>query len=264
VIARPPAAPRLAHAKSPRGTRVLTVLEPGAASSYEAAVAALVPYIERSLLASVVANRAMLINSVPPSFRLEPWRAARDRFAREARRLAAGAGALLVADVRSCYPSIGVEVVYRRLRSLGCPPESASALRCLLESFRFVGVSGLPIGPEPSAVLANAVLSEADEALAAVGAAHLRWVDDFFVFTRNARVAEAALRALRRSLSRTGLELAEDKTLLVEGRSDILTAIRRCGISANGPGYHRDDAHPVPGVEDPHALVSAERGVDPG
>jgi hypothetical protein len=242
VIARPPAAPRLAHAKSPRGTRVLTVLEPGAASSYEAAVAALVPYIERSLLASVVANRAMLINSVPPSFRLEPWRAARDRFAREARRLAAGAGALLVADVRSCYPSIGVEVVYRRLRSLGCPPESASALRCLLESFRFVGVSGLPIGPEPSAVLANAVLSEADEALA----------------------AEAALRALRRSLSRTGLELAEDKTLLVEGRSDILTAIRRCGISANGPGYHRDDAHPVPGVEDPHALVSAERGVDPG
>jgi hypothetical protein len=241
----------------------MTVLDQGAAASYEAAVAALVPCIERSLLASVVANRAVVVGSVPPSFRLEPWRDARARFACGARRLVAGGGAMLVADVRSCYPSIGSDVVYRRLSHLGCALERARAIRCLLESFRSAGVPGLPIGPEPSAVLANAVLSEADEALAALGADHLRWVDDFFVFTHDIRAGEAALRALRRSLSGAGLELAEDKTLLVEGRFDMLAAIRRCGISANGPGYHRGDAHPVPGVEDSHALVSAEGRVDP-
>jgi hypothetical protein len=205
VTARPTDGPRLVQIDGRRGTRLLTVLAPGAAASYEAAVAVVVPDVERSLLAGVVANRAKLVRSVPPSLRLEPWRAARARFAREARRLVLCAGAMLVADVRSCYPSIGFEVVCRRLRRLGCLPEHVEELRRLLESFGLSGVSGLPIGPDPSAVLANAVLSEADEALAAVGVAHLRWVDDFFVFTHDVQLAEDALFALRRGLRRSGL-----------------------------------------------------------
>ncbi|MEW6060262.1 MAG: RNA-directed DNA polymerase [Actinomycetota bacterium] len=240
------------------------MLDPEAATSYEAAVAALVPSIERSLLPGVLANRARLIRSVPLSLRLEPWRAARERLAREARRLIAHAGAMLVADVRSCYPSIGSQAVLRRLRALGCPPDTASELRFRLESFERAGIPGLPIGPEPSAVLANAVLSEADNALAALGADHLRWVDDFFVFAPDAHAAKAALGALRRGLDSAGLELAEEKTRLVEGRPHIVAAVSRCAVSAVEPGYHRaGHAHPVQGIEDPHALAPTGGRVGP-
>jgi hypothetical protein len=265
VTTCPLARPRAARAQESRAARLLTVLEPGAATSYEAAVAVLVPFIERSLSASVVANRATLVSSVPPSLRLEPWQAARQRFAREAGRLVRFAGAMLVADVRSCYASIGSQMVSRRLLVLGCPHPEIGVIRSLIESFQGAGVPGLPIGPDPSAVLANAVLSEMDESLASLGAEHLRWVDDFFVFTPNAEAALAAHAALRRALRRVGLELADEKTRLVQGRPEILAAACRCGVSASGPSYHRDDdADPLQSVEDPHALLPTDGGVGPG
>ena len=95
---------------------------------------------------------------------LAPYRTARRRFHQEYRALAA---ALLVgrADVRECFPSISGRAVERALLRLGCHPSHVVPVRRLLDRFIERGIPGLPVGPPASAVLAKAVLAEADRAL---------------------------------------------------------------------------------------------------
>jgi hypothetical protein len=80
-------------------------------------------------------------------------------------------------------------------------------------------VRGLPIGPEPSAVLANAVLAEMDGAIRRAGARHLRWVDDVFLWGTRADVRRA-LGALDDALSRAGLALHPEKTRVLADRHE--------------------------------------------
>ncbi len=49
---------------------------------------------------------------------------------------------------------------------------------------------GLPVGPEASAMLASAVLSDADDAIESEGVLHVRWVDDFLIRVRDERHGE--------------------------------------------------------------------------
>jgi Reverse transcriptase (RNA-dependent DNA polymerase). len=89
-------------------------------------------------------------------------------------------------------------------------------LLALLARLQDEGVKGLPIGPEPSAVLANLVLAEGDRALREASAPHVRWVDDFVVFTEGRLHSIRAHDALRRSLGESGLELSEPKTAILD------------------------------------------------
>src|SRR5581483_10154243 len=238
----------------------VVVLDEPASARFVAAVLPLIPHVERHLRPGVVANR--VVSTASGVIRLEPWRVARARLRRELRALGERAGFLLVADVRACYPSIRPEVVRRRLEALGCSPGHVRPLTEVLEAIERSGVRGLPIGPDPSAVLANAVLAAADEALVDAGASHVRWVDDFFVFTRDRRSGRAALAALERALDPLGLNLAPHKTRLLEGRAEIQAGLGSPGGSAIGRGYDpADDAHALPGDPDPHALVSTHGGV---
>lgn len=252
---------RLVRSSKPGGTRWLTVLEPGTAAAYSAAVAAVAPTIEASLRPEVLANRVAVARG--SRLLLQPWRAARTRFMARARRLAACSGAVLVTDVRECYPSIVAGTVAASLEGIGCRQDDAGRITDLLEILSSWGVSGLPIGPAGSAVLANAVLAPADEAVADAGAVHLRWVDDFVVFTANADGAREVLEGLRSSLAALGLQIAENKTSVACGPTAIERALSSA-ISRTGARYHRRaDAHPLPGLEGPHALASSDGGVDP-
>src|SRR5207253_10941423 len=109
-------------------------------------------------------------------------------------------GAVLVADVQACYQSIRPGAVGRRLRALGCDRAEIEAVIRSLESFAEDGVPGLPVGPDPSAVLANAVLSVADAELAAESVGHCRWVDDILAFAPNPRTAHRAKARLAETL----------------------------------------------------------------
>jgi Reverse transcriptase (RNA-dependent DNA polymerase) len=80
-------------------------------------------------------------------------------------------------------------------------------------------VRGLPIGPDPSAVLANAVLSEMDRAIRSTGARHLRWVDDIFLWGSGADVRHG-LRALEDVAARMGLALHPEKTRFLADRHE--------------------------------------------
>ncbi len=228
---------RLVPLPRPQGTRWLTFLDRSTAEEYGERVARVAPHIESRLPAGVIANRVRAPGGRPPgnTVQLEPWRSARRRFLREARRRAESRPVLLLADVRDCYPSIRPSVVGDRLVRLGCDPGPVAWLVGFLDGFIDAGIRGLPIGPPPSAVLANAVLEAADRAVAAAGGDHLRWVDDFAVFARDADHAARILDRLRSELATLGLALAEQKTRVISSPQLARTAALRIALSESGP-----------------------------
>lgn len=207
---------RLEPVPKPGGTRWLTRLDAAAEASYATAVIPIVPAVERSLPAEVVANRVVQITKDPPRIRLEAWKRARGRFRAMAQDLARGSRTILAVDVRGCYAGIGSDSVVSALERVGCRTSDARAVAQAIERFESQGVTGLPVGPAPSAVLANAVLAKVDEDLRAAGYRHLRWVDDLTVFTDGTPSAVRGLRIIEGSLAALGLELAEEKTRLLD------------------------------------------------
>lgn len=195
--------------------RWLTTLAPEAAAAYEAAVAQVVPAVERRLGPGVMADRARAPWGVP-SVRLAPWGAARRRWhAAGLHGLRGGTRALVLTDVRDCFASITPALVRRALTEAGAPPEAVAGVLGCLEGFHEAGVVGLPVGPVPSAVLANAALAAFDEALRSRGFASLRWVDDVAAFAPSAAAARDVLDTLRRASDATGLDLHDAKTRIV-------------------------------------------------
>jgi hypothetical protein len=123
-----------------------------------------------------------------------------------------------VADVRDCYGSIAPEMIAALLG-----PAAAHAVT-LLRRFQEGGVRGLPIGPEPSAILANAVLARLDEAIRTHGIPHLRWVDDIVVWGA-AGAVRSALPALTAAAATVGLQLHPRKTRILEGRGEATAVL---------------------------------------
>ena len=189
------------------GARRLVRLGPTSDADYRRVVVRSAARIERSLGPGVFANRADTAGGV------RPWRPARLAWRHAVLRAIAHEGAhaaMAVGDVRACFPSIGDGALHRA----GLADDD---LLRLLGTFREGGVRGLPVGPEPSAILANAVLAIADRAmLAAVGHHPIRWVDDVILVTAGRREAIRALDAWRRALAELGLEPNEDKTRILE------------------------------------------------
>lgn len=216
------------------GIRWLTVLDPAAAEAYAAAVAPLVPAIEAALPREVLANRVAAVHRIPARIELEPWEVARARFRRLVRELAARAGAALMVDVRDCYGSISAPAVGTALAQLGCLGPQVTAVVRVLERLAARGVRGLPIGPEPSAVLANAVLLPIDRALRERGWPHLRWVDDVIVFTDGPNAAAEALERFTASVEALGLAVATAKTRVIVDPAAI-----RGAAACSGPGPAR-------------------------
>ena len=181
------------------GVRRLTLLGPEDATIYAQAVRRATPAIERRLGPEVFANRA------PGTGSLEPWRAARARWRRSAARLLQ-AGPSATMDVLQCYDSITPEAVGVALVRLGVPDHAGRQIVHVLHAFREAGVPGIPVGPEPSAIIANAVLAAVDETLRRRGLGFVRWVDDVVLAGRDAHAVELGVRAIEATLAELGLE----------------------------------------------------------
>jgi hypothetical protein len=195
----------------PSGVRLITHLSGPIAVEYRHAVAPTIPGVEASLTGAVVAERVASTYG-PGGPRIVPTdpQNARCRARVRARALSASnPGPVILADVRTCYRSIAPPVVERCVRSLGLV-EAAVPVRDVLERLAERGVPGLPIGPRASIVLANAVLSRIDREIDAVGAFHLRWVDDLAIFAGDGDPERILLRVAE-ALDRLGLSLAEEK-----------------------------------------------------
>jgi hypothetical protein len=217
LVERALPAPPFARVAAPPGRRVreVTVLHPALAARYTALVSAVALRVEDGLSRSVAANRVAVASIDPPRLVLRSFRDERIAFGRRLVRLARRTPCLLFADVRECYRSIAPDVVASSLRALGCDAASTKAVVSFLHALQDRGAEGLPVGPDPSAVLANAVLAGADRALERLGAPHLRWVDDLVVGVDGSRGAATVLEVTREALDRVGLRLNDAKTRLV-------------------------------------------------
>lgn len=192
------------------GERRLAILDPASRDRYARLVAGSAGDVEARLSDAVVANRVRSWRVEPPELRLRPWRIERRIFAARLSAFARAAGAIAFADVRRCYASISAATVGETLRRDGVT--TADDIERFLRELHDAGVTGLPVGPEPSAVLANAVLARADRALERAGIRHLRWVDDVVLAGTD---PAAALGVLRDALATVGLRLNDRKTRVV-------------------------------------------------
>jgi reverse transcriptase-like protein len=201
------------------------------AAVYERAVASVVPAVERRLSRGVLANRSSV---VPSGIRIHPWEPARGRWHDSARRLLAATRPpiVVVADVRDCYRSISSETAAQGLAAAGCGRGDVAEIAGFLRSLRSQGIRGLPVGPGPSAVVANAALLPVDEALLATGAVSLRWVDDIVAFTATRREAARVLHVVRATLEVLGLSLNEAKTRILPDRDEAAEVLGRGGSCA--------------------------------
>lgn len=211
---------RFVSVRAHGSVRTLVVLGPQDRLTYARLGASVAPAVESALSDRVVANRVAACSQDPPRLELRPWRVERRAFASALRELARGHRTLAFADVAGCYPSIGPRRVRETLEALGC--DLAPRVERFLRRLGDEGIRGLPIGPEPSAVLANAVLAGVDRALEARGLVHLRWVDDVVIGVADPAQAERALATVRRTLRGLGLRANERKTRIVVDPSTLV------------------------------------------
>ena len=224
---RPPAGPIRWDAAPTRGggTRWIATLPPDDDVRFRSLVARVAPAIERSLGAAVLANRTSPLGG--PAM-LRPWRPAHRRWRRSLETVLDERRAAATADVAGCYASIAPDAVGRALEHAGADRDHVRELVAWLHALERVGVVGLPIGPEPSAILANAVLSAGDRALDACGVRWFRWVDDW-VFVGDG--IDRALDGLADALARQGLVLHDRKTRRFTDARDALRDPHRSAAS---------------------------------
>ena len=197
---------RVRTLRTPVGAeRLLVELDGPDLRRYEAVVRPAVPAVERSLAPGVLANRLGPRGQVP----IGP---ARGRWDRTLAAAASRPGLVVVrSDVRRCYASIAATAVEAGLRRAGVGGEARAGVSSFLDGLRRAGIDGLPVGPTPSAVLANAVLAIGDDAVRAERVAHLRWVDDV-AFIGDRRAVHRALAAWRGALAELGMAVHDGKT----------------------------------------------------
>jgi hypothetical protein len=212
------------------GGRRLVVLSRADELAFARSVARVAPAIDLARGSGSHANR-VVVSDPTHGLILEPWDRARRRWRREVRRLGNDARFVAVTDVRACYPSLSPCVVMGRLRALGAPDASVREIGSWLRVFADAGVDGLPVGPVPSAVLAEAVLSAGDDVIRAAGVAHVRWVDDVAIFAPDPGTRTVALEELRRAWAALGLEVHDGKTVLLDGPEGMTYL----GTAANSP-----------------------------
>ena len=137
-----------------------------------------------------------------------PWCDERVAWRAELRLALASADAVVASDVADCYPSIGERAI--RMASSWAEGEPEPLLAFLARVRAAGSGDGLPVGPGPSAAIADAVLSIADERARAAGLVPVRWVDDVVFAGDGGQVARAA-RAWGTALRELGLREHEGK-----------------------------------------------------
>ena len=210
VPTSPVPAARFVRVRHAGTDRRLVLLDVHTRERYVELVARSAEAIEELLSPAVMANRISSWSIRPPRLALRPWRLERRLFAARLAGLAGRRAPVAFADVRRCFASMSPAIVGDALRRAGIP--TACEVQGFLAGLERVGVEGLPVGPDASAVLANAVLAQVDRTLREAGVEHLRWVDDVVLSGVD---AETALSVFRAALASIGLRANETKTRIV-------------------------------------------------
>lgn len=167
--------------KEQSGWRPLAWLDPFDHLIYWAATGRLVGAIEAGVDRTSVFSARVV--GLPPGWKVESWGSAIE--ARQAGGLTRleDAGGMGVFDLKNCFTHITTDVLGESFDPMPIEPSSrAWLLSWLGDLHERSGVPGLPMGHQPSHVLANALLCRLDRNFITEGINFGRYVDDIWVF----------------------------------------------------------------------------------
>jgi len=124
---------------------------------------------------------------------------------------------ILYCDIADFYNQIYHHTVENQLISAGLPNQAVKWIIGLLESTT-AGVSrGVPVGPHPIHLIAEATLIPVDNSLVSAGIRFIRYADDIIVFCKSGREAKTALSTIATVLDKQQrLTLQRHKTKFYE------------------------------------------------
>ena len=124
---------------------------------------------------------------------------------------------ILYCDIADFYNQVYHHTVENQLISAGLPNQAVKWIIGLLESTT-AGVSrGVPVGPHPIHLIAEATLIPVDNSLVSAGVRHIRYADDMVIFCKSEREAKAALLTVATVLDKQQrLTLQRHKTKIYE------------------------------------------------
>jgi hypothetical protein len=149
-----------------------------------------------------------------------------------------------VFDVHSYYPSITMEPMRAVMFDVGAPAGAVEVLTRIIDRLPSVGgVSGIPIGPESSALLGNVFLTPLDDALRLRGP-FVRWTDDIWVFPHSDDAWEDFKEITEHTLERLGLQLNDKVKFLRKSIDNPWHEIEHSAMDYSiDPSEHRIPAH---------------------
>jgi hypothetical protein len=135
-------------------------------------------------------------------------------------------------DITKFYPSVRTDRLRELLLKRGCNAAAVRRVIGILESWQTDALSGLPIGPEASAVLANFFLDSVDRSIISAGADHKRYSDDILIFTEARPIGEAVVTIVDSNLSLLQLQRSEEKTKYFDDPQEARNNLRDIEIDS--------------------------------
>jgi Reverse transcriptase (RNA-dependent DNA polymerase) len=186
----------------------------------------------------------MLSDSVC-SYRLDPWPIPGSAWAFDRRnswkdRFVAGGIEILDkaefpfmcrTDIRKYYPSIQIDLVRESLLMKGCDAQAVARIFEVIKFWQeFHGLSGLPIGPEASAVLSNFFLRPIDNLMGVIAGEYKRYGDDMLIFSLDRPMGKAPTEFLDEELRDLQLTLSLEKTKFFDDPAEAKANLRDAEI----------------------------------
>jgi hypothetical protein len=215
--------------------RICAIMEPTDSIVYLGLVLMAAEAIER--------NRIHVRERVVHSFRYRPAcmsgrlfdsRFSYVTFLKDARRRRGVSDFQVNCDIADFFGSVSPESVGRALSDAGVAQSTNDHIVSLLQLWSR-RAKGLPVGPNASKILAEAVLCRVDRLLLAQGVEYVRYVDDFKLIAPDRGTAERDAQILAAVLEENGFTLNADKTEYVEPTQAVSKPLIR--LAAN---YERD------------------------
>lgn len=239
------------------GLRRIVRIDPIDAIIYAACVFEMAPMIEnRRVDASIACSNRLVVkdSEIAPEGRMYA-EDGHQVFNQRVRELGTRHSHVLCADISDFYSQIGHSVLRRSLEDCGVSPERAENLTSLLRGISGGQDRGIPVGPYPSNLLAECLLSGVDHFLLQSGVTFARDNDDYWVFCDSERDCHRVNHLLAKHLSMSyGLAL-NDKTRIIEpSDGDVvgfgLDPFGPYGDWISAPSEGEQDATGLPGIEE--------------
>lgn len=144
-------------------------------------------------------------------------------FTEKTEELAAKFSHILVTDITDFYNQIYLHRLNNAIETADASLKPvADDIEWLLSTLNSKSSQGVPVGPAPSIVMAEAVLIDVDVFLKDQGIAHTRYVDDIRIFSNSPRVLYQVLERLTLYLYENHrLTLSSEKTFVMEAKTYV-------------------------------------------